>query len=917
MHIPHRQANGHLKILLLVLQLIAGCSAIAQCPTNFVRIVGRLNPLCDSTQLDWASWSTVTPTGGTAVISSQLSVTVTKPTGGLSTTAGMFAGNLFPTQYNVPINNTALSNVLAGLFTFCFSQPVVNPQIALSSIGNGNTTVPVVTSAPYVVIWAGPGMAYPNDTTFVGTEGYTIIQFPGTFTCISFNYLVSENYCNIAFGVIDTNCQTFAIPPVCPGSPDTLHAAGAVNYTWAQSTSLNTTTGAVAIANPLATTTYYVTGTDANNCTASDSFTVHLLPAYNDTTYQSICPGGSYTFNGNAYTQAGNYTNAYQTVNGCDSLLTLHLTTYPVYNDTTMASICQGNSYMFQGNTYTTAGTYTFNYSTVNGCDSTVNLILTVNPVYSDTVNATICQGASYTFAGNSYTAAGSYTLNYQTINGCDSVITLIISVNPVYSDTITQNICVGSSYTYNGNSYTQPGYYPNTLQTVNHCDSVVTLHLIFYPVYTDTFMAIVCPGSSYSYNGSNYSQQGYYPNTLQTVNQCDSVVTVHLIFFPVYSDTISAAICPGGSYSYNGNSYAQPGYYPNTLQSVNGCDSVVTVHLVFYPVYNDTITAGICQGNSYSFLSNSYTTAGYYTVNYTSISGCDSNITLLLTVHPTYHDSVTAAICNGQTYTLPDGSPASTTGAYNTHLSSINSCDSLITTLLQVNPTYNQSVTDTIYGKQTYVLPDGSTVTGGGSFITKLNTVNNCDSIISTQLIVNSEPDWFQAYITPAAASVKLGKTITLTAYTNQSGPLSYTWSPTEGLVCADCDSAIFNGNYSAAYSVMISDTNGCETRATTSVEVLPDYEVFVPNVFTPNNDGNNDQWQVFGNKPAMKMLQVMVYDRQGEKVFESNDINFAWDGTFKGKPAPAGVYVYQLTIVWLNNVTPQPYKGAITLIR
>ena len=65
------------------------------------------------------------------------------------------------------------------------------------------------------------------------------------------------------------------------------------------------------------------------------------------------------------------------------------------------------------------------------------------------------------------------------------------------------------------------------------------------------------------------------------------------------------------------------------------------------------------------------------------------------------------------------------------------------------------------------------------------------------------------------------------------------------------------------------------------------------------------------------MKLAQVLLFDRSGEKVFESNDINFIWDGTYRGKPAPAGVYTYIVTIVWLNNVTVEPYKGTVTLLR
>ena len=248
-------------------------------PLPDVNIERPINPLCDSTKLNWASWTSVNSNGGLGIISSNINVQVTKPSGGLSTTGGMYNGGVFPTQYNVPSNNTALRNDLAGLFTFCFNQPVLSPQIAMSSIGNGGNTVQINTSTPYDVIWAGLGMSYPNNTTFLGTEGFTIIRFPGIHTCISFDYLQSETYCNLAFGVLDTNCQVLISPPICAGMSETLTATGAVTYSWLPTAGLNTSTGAVVIASPAVTTKYFVTGVDINNCSNTDSVIVEVIPA--------------------------------------------------------------------------------------------------------------------------------------------------------------------------------------------------------------------------------------------------------------------------------------------------------------------------------------------------------------------------------------------------------------------------------------------------------------------------------------------------------------------------------------------------------------------------------------------------------------------------------------------------------------
>jgi len=382
-----------------------------------VRITSGTNPLCDSTQLDWSTWVSVNGSTAIGTISSNISVSVTMSTGGLFTTSEMFNGGVFPPQYNVPVNNLSIANSNAGLYTFCFSSPIIDPQIALASVGNPSTTVPINTSACYEVIWPGQGMTYPSNTTLTGFEGYTIIKFPGEHTCISFDYLISEHYCNLAFGIMDTNCQQIIPPAICAGSSVTLTATGATTYTWSPSTGLNTTVGSVVTATPLVSTKYYVTGT-GNNCTAVDSIivTVNQLPVASITGDSIICTGESTTLNASG--GIGYLWNTSET-----------------------------NPSISVSPTVTT--TYTVTITNAGGCTGTATKVITVNLPPVVTFNNSLSQqpitSTNYlitggTPAGGTYSGAGVNGTNFNaSVAGVG-----IHTITYTYTDPITG--CIGSA---------------------------------------------------------------------------------------------------------------------------------------------------------------------------------------------------------------------------------------------------------------------------------------------------------------------------------------------------------------------------------------------------------------------------------------------------------------------------------------
>ena len=356
--------------------------------------------------------------------------------------------------------------------------------------------------------------------------------------------------------------------------------------------------------------------------------------------YDTICEGTTYDFHGRDLTQAGIYSDTLQTVNGCDSVIVLTLSVNPVATTPLSATICSNETYDFHGRDLTQAGTYSDTLQTINGCDSVIVLTLSVNPVASTPLSATICSNEAYDFHGRNLTQAGTYSDTLQTINGCDSVIVLTLSVNPVYHDTINAAICEGSVYTENGFNESEAGTYTQNLQTINGCDSIITLNLTVNSALTSIIDAEICEGTTYSENGFEHSEAGTYTQTLQTSNGCDSIVTLNLSMKPNSTTTFTATVCEGTVYTENGFNASETGIYTRTMESANGCDSTITLDLTVNPSYQIGVLAIINRGETYTNFGFNESEAGTYTQHLQTVDGCDSTIMLTLVVMMSLDDA-------------------------------------------------------------------------------------------------------------------------------------------------------------------------------------------------------------------------------------------------------------------------------------
>lgn len=152
----------------------------------------------------------------------------------------------------------------------------------------------------------------------------------------------------------------------------------------------------------------------------------------NDTLTEVICHGTNFMFDGQARTMTGFYRDSNINAGGCDSVIVLNLTVNDYIRDTLTEAICQGTSFVFDGQTITMTGLYSDTLTTLGGCDSISVLDLTVSDYIRDTLTEVICQGASFVFDGQTITIAGLYSDTLSTSGGCDSISVLDLTVTTI-----------------------------------------------------------------------------------------------------------------------------------------------------------------------------------------------------------------------------------------------------------------------------------------------------------------------------------------------------------------------------------------------------------------------------------------------------------------------------------------------------
>lgn len=320
------------------------------------------------------------------------------------------------------------------------------------------------------------------------------------------------------------------------------------------------------------------------------------------------------------------------------------------------------------------------------------------------------------------------------------------------------------------------------------------------------------------------------------------------------------------------------------------------------------------------------------------------SDGTCSATAQITVKNSVTATftnpgpICSGQSLTLPVASNEGVTGTWSpavdntqtttyTFTPDAGQCSAPVTMKVDVNSTVTPLFANPgpICSNEKFTLPTTSTNGIVGAWTPTVDftqtttyffvpTNNTCATSTSMTVVVNTNNS--TTSVTATDKVVTEGNTtnlnVTLTPYIPG---ILYSWNPSNTLSCSDCPNPVATPNKAGWYYVTMTTPEGCKIKDS----IYIDYriicgEVFAPNVFSPNGDGNNDLFKVRGR--CVVGIQLSVYDRWGNRVFYTEDSSEGWDGTYKGKELNTGVYYYTMTVSLLYG-KKEDYKGSISLTR
>lgn len=885
-----------------------GSFLVTQPPQLLINNVNTKNVRCHNGNDGYVAFN---PAGGTGNYSYSWSHnnTLNSPSAN-SLSAGIYSvtvtdANLcsVSASFNITQPNTGIS----------FQPPNITDVICHGG-SNGQATVnPTGGTPPYTYLWT-PGNQTGKTATGLSAQTYTV-QVTDDSLCTATTTITVNQPPQI---LISGTVQNVSCNGGNNGSINLTVTNGVSPLTYAWSNAAGFTEDP----QNLSSGTYQVTVTDNTQCTQTATFTITQPSAINvalvNLTHVSCYGGnnGSITINVTGGSPGYNY--VWSPAGNSPSLQSLQAGTYQItvtdQNSCTVSAAFTVNQPSAPLQWITPVVN---NVSCFGGSNGSIQMGLT-----GGTPNYTYQWSHSQSLTGPAANAlaAGNYTVTARDANNCTITAQLTVNQPPalIINSTNVGNVtCYGAStgsilvnvsggtgpysYTWNGTPGPNPasglpaGNYQVIVTDANNCSTSATVALnqpavfVLNPTVVDASCYNSPTGSidanptggtpPYAFNWSpgNYSGQVVnmvYANTYQVVATdakgctASALATVGEPTELTFTLTPTAVKCVGdknGTIRVDAAGATPPYSYSATQDFAN---------FVFE-------TDGLIRGLA----------PGWYYVVVADLNGCTKVDSVYVpdAVADNYIISTDSTSCYGTEY--KDGA---------IHITG--------TTIQNMPYQYSVDGGPLQYNNSFYFLGAGEhTVTG----------VNN-HGCVTTFTVTVPQPEAAFLEVFPGDTTIQLGQTIQLS---NNFGPYPlsdikyYDWHTPEGLSCSDCPSPLATPyNRITEYTLTVTYNKNCKVKASMTVIVENNLPVFIPNAFSPNGDGNNDVFQIYGQ--GIKTLDLMIYNRWGELVFETNNQFEGWDGSYKGVMQQPAVFTYYARIRFLDDKVIEK-RGSVTLVR
>ena len=572
---------------------------------------------------------------------------------------------------------------------------------------------------------------------------------------------------------------------------------------------------------------------------------------------------------------------------------------------------------------------------------------------------APITSGTDTTFSIN-WTTPGLHQLCATASNVCDTAppVCVLIDVQPIPPTSLAANLCAGDCWSGADTTICDPGYYVFHFAGHEGCDSLVGVQIYQLPVDVTDLDLMICKGDTLRVGTTPFFETGQFQEVLQNRFGCDSTVNLDL---QVIVCEIKGALTPepvscngqaSGALHFKVTDGTPPLHYswerigpaqPSGTGDINSVNSEIVLSKLPQGIYFITITDNF--GHDLVLfdeiteplpLGGTFLQSGFSGYSVSCAGGADGWLeTAPAGGKPPYQFSWS----NGGSGARISGLQA---GAYTCTITDIAGCTAVISSVLSEPPEllfqveftnpgcsgYNSGmarVTGTTGGIPPYTYSlSGSAFSPKDSFealfygpyTMTVADANGCTSDTSATLLKPLIPE----IILSPDVSVELGEGTPL--YLLSNVPLdTIIWSPVTGLSCAACPKPDALPYQTTTYvATVVSAVNGCTDRDSLTVFVLDRRDVYVPNAFSPNDDGKNDHFTVFGGPEVARIRSLEVWSRWGELLFQAKDIApnsepDGWDGSYRGKATVPGVFTWQAVVEFVDGLEIT-YTGDVTLV-
>lgn len=359
-------------------------------------------------------------------------------------------------------------------------------------------------------------------------------------------------------------------------------------------------------------------------------------PVNEVTIIDSICIGDTLFVNGKPYFETGDYRDTVLVSDPatCDSIFIVSLMVFPVYDTTLTDTICESDQVVFGGGVITDSGFYSDTLTSVNGCDSVVNLNLLVRPAFRRLVVTDICRGDTLLVGPYAHTETGQYDDTLQTIYGCDSVIIVDLTVLDTFLSITEVDLCFGDTFAFRGITFDRGGIYVDQFTNANGCDSLYILEINMPESDRYPISRVICSGDSVVVGDSIYKTPGFYQDSLVTALGCDSIVELTLTIVDNFNLDLDFTICDGDTLFYGGDAYTVTGIYIDSLVANGGCDSIIKIRLDVVDFIGQSLDTMLCFGDSLKIADNIYKVDGVFRDTIIA-DGCDTVLVSRIDVNP------------------------------------------------------------------------------------------------------------------------------------------------------------------------------------------------------------------------------------------------------------------------------------------